>query len=413
MDPEKPPRRRKSGETPVTIDLEAVPAAEDSKPAEPAPETADTFTAASAEDAAVAESTDQSPPVNELPEPEPARSWQDEPSPDVPPATAHGPNKSGALAAAILGGLVALAGAGALQYGGFLPSLAPDGKGVDLAPVNTEIDSLKTSLAQLQSRATPVADLQPIESRLASLERAVADGAASIQPSGVYEQSISTLEASVAKLNADLTALRDQATAAERNASDQSAQLTERLDVAEQKLQEPRNDVAMARAVAASALKTAIDRGGPYLAELDAFASVAPDDPAIAALKGRAATGVPSRSDLVRDFQPIADQMIEAVHQPSGDQGIIDRLISSASSAIKIRPVGSVEGDTPEAVVARIEDKLQNGDFKGAQIEWQALPETARNAGASFKATLDERIAVEEGVNAIVSGALSPSGNQS
>ena len=41
MDPEKPPRRKKSGETPVTIDLEAAPAVESGN--------TDEFEAASAE----------------------------------------------------------------------------------------------------------------------------------------------------------------------------------------------------------------------------------------------------------------------------------------------------------------------------------------------------------------------------
>ena len=50
-----------------------------------------------------------------------------------------------------------------------------------------------------------------------------------------------------------------------------------RLAEAEKKIEEPRTDVQMARAIAVTALKSAIDRGGPYLAELDALASIAPD----------------------------------------------------------------------------------------------------------------------------------------
>ena len=184
------------------------------------------------------------------------------------------------------------------------------------------------------------------------------------------------------------------------------SQLTERIAAAEQKLDEPRSDVEMARAVAASALKTAIDRGGPYLAALEAFASISPDDPSLAGLREHAAIGVPSRSDLVRDFQPTADAILDAVHQPEGDQGIFNRLMASATSAIRVRPVGSIEGDTPEAVVARIENKLQNGDFKGAQIEWQTLPEKGQAAAADYKRKLDGRVSVEDLIGAVVSGAL-------
>jgi hypothetical protein len=258
---------------------------------------------------------------------------------------------------------------------------------------------------------SPAVDLQPLESRLATLERTASAPAAGAVDEEA-QRAIATLEATVAKLTADITALRDRTAAAERTVSDQSAQLTQRIDAAEQKLAEPRDDVAMARAVAATALKTAIDRGGPYLAELEAYVSVSPDDPAVAPLREHAPTGVVSRADLVRQFEPVADDMIEAVHRPAGEQGIVDRLLASASSVITVRPVGSVEGDSPEAIVARIENKLQNGDLKGAQIEWQALPEAARNAGAAFKAELDQRILVEDGVGAIVSGAMAKSGNQ-
>ena len=99
------------------------------------------------------------------------------------------------------------------------------------------------------------------------------------------------------------------------------------------------------------------------------------------------------------------------MHQPEGDQGIFNRLMSSAASAIRVRPVGSVEGDSPEAVVARIETKLQNGDFKGAQIEWQALPEKGQAAGAHYKRKLDARVTVEALIGTAVSGAMT-TGNQ-
>lgn len=446
MEPEKPPRRKKSGETPVTIDLEAVPTTDDATASHAGPDkhpdaavatdstpgtepkaTESTSTEGETADQPTAEQT----PVGAVDEPAPAAAGIG-PDPAEAPAreeasaetttaqplpgvhhTEHRPSKSGALAAAIVGGLVALAGAGALQYGGYLPTLGPGGmSGGDLAPLSAELDALKARVDTLGAAARSHAvDLQPLESRLAALEQ-TASGPAAGAVDEEAQRSIATLEATVAKLTADITALRDRAAAAERTVSDQSAQLTQRLDAAEQKLAEPRDDVAMARAVAATALKTAIDRGGPYLAELEAYVSVSPDDPSVTPLREHAPTGVVSRADLVRQFEPVADDMIEAVHRPAGEQGIVDRLLASASSVITVRPVGSVEGDSPEAIVARIENKLQNGDLKGAQIEWQALPEVARNAGASFKAELDQRILVEDGVGAIVSGAMAKSGNQ-
>lgn len=424
MDPEKPPRRKKSGE-PVTIDLEAASTAgADAAPpqtdapepqADPAAESA-ARPIPSPDDQPGTDRTAPESPVEPAPA-EPIAETPAEPAFTSQAEAAHPrePSRAGAFAAAILGGLVALAGAGALQYGGYLPALGPTRtSGDDLAALGAAVEALDGRLIRLETApAAQASDLQPIEARLAAVEKVTGEMATNgAAATGESQQSIAALEETVAKLTADVAALRDQTSAAERAAADQSARLTERLDAAERKLEEPRSDVAMAKAVASSALKTAIDRGGPYLAELEAFASIAPDDPSIAPLRAHAATGVPSRADLVRAFQPVADAMIEAIHQPSGDQGIVDRLLSSASSLVTVRPVGSVEGDTPEAIVARIENKLQNGDLKGAQIEWQTLPQPAQKAGADFKSKLDDRIAVEDAVGALVSGAITSNGGQ-
>ena len=53
-----------------------------------------------------------------------------------------------------------------------------------------------------------------------------------------------------------------------------------------------------------------------------------------------------------------------------------------------------------------VENKLQNGDFKGAQIEWQTLPEKGQAAATDYKRKLDERVSVEGLIGAVVSGAL-------
>ena len=184
------------------------------------------------------------------------------------------------------------------------------------------------------------------------------------------------------------------------------SELSTRLDAAEKKIDEPASDVQLARAVAVTALKTAIDRGGPFLAELDALKSIAATDPAVTGLAEDAKTGISPRADLVRDFPAVADAMLEATQHSDPNQGVFARLMDSASSAIRIRPVGSVEGDGPEAIIARIEDKLVNGDLKGASLEWDALPEPAKSAGAGFKTKLDQRIRVEGLIDATVAGAM-------
>lgn len=397
MEPETPSRRKKTGEEPVTIDLEAAPVHAEGEP--PVAETAGGETPPPPEDppaetvAEAGEAQEQAEPI------EPARATYEEPPRAGTPAQR---GNAGPLAAGILGGLIALLGAGSLQYGGYLPSLGPqraDESGA-IATLSNEVEALKTRLSETTAASQP--DLQPLETRLAALEKSAGEAdTASVAP-----EAVGKLEEDVGRLTSELASLRQDVARTTEAMTSTESQLTERIAAAEQKLDEPRSDVEMARAVAASALKTAIDRGGPYLAELEAFASISPDDPSLAGLREHAAIGVPSRSDLVRDFQPTADAILDAVHQPEGDQGIFNRLMASATSAIRVRPVGSIEGDTPEAVVARIENKLQNGDFKGAQIEWQTLPEKGQAAAADYKRKLDGRVSVEDLIGAVVSGAL-------
>lgn len=402
MDPENPSRRKKTDDTPVTIDLEAAstPAGDTGEAAVsgPTPET-------SATDAPEKPADASERPVHSRPDdPEPAvRSAEaNEETPSQPPkgpAIPPRPGRSGALAAGIVGGLVALIGAGSLQYGGFLPAPGPQ-RGDDgaLIALQNEIEAMKR---QLSEAAGARIDLSPLETRLAALEQAGPETAG-----GAEAETVGRLESEIARLSGDLAAAREEIARTGAAVSTTEDQLTQRIAAAEQKLDEPRSDIEMARAVAASALKTAIDRGGPYLAELEAFASIAPEDPSVAGLREHAAAGVPSRSDLVRAFPETADAILDAVHQPQGDQGVFSRLLSSATSAIRVRPVGSIEGDTPEAVVARIENKLQNGDFAGARIEWQALPEAGQAAAAEFKRRLDARVTVEDLAGAAVAGAM-------
>ncbi len=162
----------------------------------------------------------------------------------------------------------------------------------------------------------------------------------------------------------------------------------------------------MARAVAAAALKAGIDRGGPFETELQTFATVAGDDPAVADLRKFASAGVPARAELQRDFPRIADAMLEAVVQPDPNEGIAGRLLSSALSVVKVRRVGDVKGDTPDAIVARMEETLRNGNLQASAREWDALPEPAKAVSREFKQKLDARIQVENLVGGTLSRAV-------
>jgi len=299
---------------------------------------------------------------------------------------------SGLLAAGIVGGLIALLAAGSMQYAGYLPPFSGNaGSSDELATLKTQVANLREQIANAP-QAT--ADTSALETRLAALENSASGG-------GDLANKVSALESIVSTLQSDKSA---QDTA--------NAELTRRLSAAEAKINEPRDDIEVARAIASAGLKAAIDRGGPFLTELDTLSKVTPNDPAIQSLRPFANTGVPSRAELTRNFPDVANAMLGSLNQADPNQGIFDRLTESALSLVKVRPVGNVEGEGPEAKIARMEDKLRNGDLKGAALEWDGLPEPAKAASADFKKSLDARVQVEDLVNGTLTRAISSTGQQ-
>ncbi len=424
---EKPPRRSNPNKEPVTIDLTAEETAAVAEPvrandsddvidarendigetpvATDVPQKADTSEAASTEAKAEPDTIAPETPRFDEPESEPVTASaepakeeiREEPDPfqstarteyystQSPPPAPSKTATSTLVASGIFGGIVALLLAGSMQYAGVLPGGASSSASSD-SDVSAEIASLRQEIAALASRPTePSTD---IASRLAALESSTASGGSG---SAEMDQKLAVLEGELAALKS-----------ASEAAAASSTQLAGRLQQAEAQINDKGPEQQAARAVAAAALKSAVDRGGSFEAELQTYQTVAGDDPAIASLQPFAAKGVQSRIELQRQVSSVADSMVEAVAQPNPDEGLASRLYSSALSVVKVRKVGDVTGNTPEDIVARFEDRLRSGDFAAAAREWDTLPDAAKTASQPFKQELDARIEVEN----LVGGAL-------
>ncbi|MBA5801253.1 COG4223 family protein [Rhizobium changzhiense] len=410
-----PPRHSKSADEPVTIDLDAqefAAAADTENPVDN--ETADADGTAAGdvglppeiETSSHAEYEEK--PAMDAPEAEPvAEEPSFTPPPEQPAPKSAG--TSGLIAAGIFGGLVALLGAGAIQYAGYLPgSSTPQTTSPETADLAGEIDGLKQTVANLAANPASTDDGE-LAKRVAALETAATAPAVAAPADSA---NVEALNQKIADLTSQVDQLRSTLAQSSEQQTTDGADIAKRLEEAEKKLNEPREDVAVARAIAAAALKAAIDRGGPFLAELDTFAGVAPDDPAVADLKAFAETGIPSRTELVGQVPDVATAIVEAVNQPDPNQSWSDRLMSSAKSLVTVRPVGNIEGESVEAIAARMEEKVKNGDLPGASAEWNNLPALGKQASAAFKQSLEARIRVEELVGGALSKAVSGTGKE-
>ncbi|WP_028739982.1 COG4223 family protein [Rhizobium mongolense] len=411
-----PPRHSKNADEPVTIDLEAqkiaaaadtVKTSEASAPDAGAPDadkaTADLEASIDPEKEPLAEETAGHAAISGEPS-QPEMATDPEPVRQKP----RGGTTSGLIAAGIFGGLVALLGAGVIQYAGYLPTSSPPQTALDeTARLSAEIDGLKQSIASLA--AAPNTSDDALDKRVSALETAAKTPAATGQ---VDTPQVDALNQKVADMATQLEQLRTSLSQTSEERASSGADIIKRLEEAEKKLNEPRQDVAVAQAIAAAALKAAIDRGGPFMAELDTFAGVSPDDPAVADLRNFAETGVPSRAELIRQVPDVATAIVQSVNQADPNQSWSDRLMASAKSLVTVRPVGNIEGENVEAIAARMEDKVKNGDLPGAANEWNDLPSNAKQASAAFKQSLEARIRVEELVGGALSKAISGAGKE-
>lgn len=348
-----------------------------------------------------------------------------------------------ALAAGLAGAVIALAGAAGLQWAGFLPATRSESAAVDTASIDvlgSEIDALKQQLAAGDGAADPALaqSLGESNSRIDAIAAAVdqlrADlGAQQTQASAADPAALQALEARLSELESAAGAAAENQTALDavdgqmtelagnlRSATETNAAQAGRLDVMEQRLAEMAKRVeaqaaepGMALAIAATSLKSAIDRGTPFMMELETYAAIAPDDlPQIAALRDMAASGVPTRAGIEAEIADAASLMIAAASPALTNASFMERLYSSAQSLVEVRPVGTVDGQSAAASVARMEVALRAGDYAEAVEEYQSLPEPAQAAGQEFIAKVQARLAADRLLAEALAGALKTPANE-
>lgn len=335
----------------------------------------------------------------------------------------------GSIAAGLIGAAIALVGAGALQFAGILG--AP-GNGVSLDGVNGEITSLKSQVADLRAASANDDGAAQVSGLASALDQVKADlGALKTEVGqGGDDAGLAALGGKVGEVEAAIAALRQEGNTAQadlgpvnekvaaldalvKSAGEASTTQEERLTALEQsvsqlasKVETQASQPKIALAIAASALKAALDRGAPFAAELDTFAAIVPDAPEIAPLRAFAEKGVPTRAEIAAQTDAAAIAMVAADVPVSEDAGVFARLMTSAESLVKVRPVGAVAGTGVPETVARMEVAVTQGDYAKALAEYDTLPEAAKAAGGEFAATLKARIDVEKQVDALVSSAM-------
>jgi hypothetical protein len=333
-------------------------------------------------------------------------------------ADANWPLLGGAAAGgAVLGTLLTYLLANAVP----LPSRAPDLP--DLAPQLTaqgeRIDALDATLrgVQTSSARTQVsldATIAQLDSGIATLTQSIADMRAAI-PEMPAPVDLAPLEAQIRTLKAQVDAIAAGASGADAGAIADSiasletgiSSLTTRLNGVDQTVTALRTDLEAARTslsehitsalpnevgpalklpLILSGLEGAFASGKPFAAELDALRGVLPDFAVPEVLTAAAPTGLARPDTLYQRFEAALPEILAARDTTGGDW--TQSAIDWAKSLLALRPAEELEGDSPDAVVSRLEAAMERRDFTAALALLDSLPQPMRDKAASIGADI-------------------------
>ncbi|MFM2041908.1 MAG: hypothetical protein RLY86_484 [Pseudomonadota bacterium] len=161
--------------------------------------------------------------------------------------------------------------------------------------------------------------------------------------------------------------------------------------------------------IAATQLQAALVAGRPYGAELAAVRALAADLPGLAgavaapldALAPAADSGLAPLVALRSRFDTLAPEIIRA-ERTRADAGWVDQTLGRVASLVTVRRAGGeVAGDGVEAVVARADQAVREGNLDRAVAELATLTGPAAQIAAPWLADARARVAAEAAASAL------------
>lgn len=245
-----------------------------------------------------------------------------------------------------------------------------------------ELKELAARIAALDAAVKPVAQ------RLTDIERQNAANAKAAQDAGARADTVAKAMADVQRVDADQEKLQ-QGTRTE------IAALVARLAAMETQVKQvgdqlaeaavPKPDEALRYALIAAGLRSALERGDPFTAELAAARTAGLDPAVLTQIAPFASTGIPNVQDLFRELGGLIPEMLKVSAPAAHEGGYLDRLQAHAERLVRIRPVGDQAGDDPATVIGRIERDMARRDLAAVLAEFDKLPAPAQMVAEGWR----------------------------
>jgi len=431
-------KRGRPQKPPLTIDLTANPA-RSTEGAEPPPAaSADEASAGPAaataapttgegEPPAAAEETASAKPSEEAspPEASPAAPAEEhgsvEPpaSPPPPKARAPAPVMVGYALAGLIGAAIMIAIVFAIEASGILPSpgkVVADAAAARASTAAAGVAALEARVAAIGSRTAGMTNgAEDLAKRIDALEAAsTATGdrigkvetTLAVRPearTANMDQVLDDLMARIERVEAavgkggNLTPPAGLAELTSRIAAleNSTAAISQRLATLQARPSTATESEKAARALAIGSLRQAAGEGAPFAGNLAMLQALGLDETDIAALRPLAEKGAPPESELAGEFPEVADRILAASAAVDPNAGFFDRLAGFARGLVTVRPTTPIPGDTPDAIVSRMQAAVDHSDLARALAERNALPDNGKAVSAAWAQGAADRLAID------------------
>ena len=329
---------------------------------------------------------------------------------------------SGVIAAAAFAGLIGaglMAGILAFLTTGILP--APGQRAAEAAvakvdAVAASVAALETRVAAIESRGAATAStVDDLTKRIGTLEAASktaddrlgkAEAALAAKPEGriaKMDQVLDDLMGRIEKVeaamgsaaagtpSAGLSDLEARVVALETS----TAGMAQRLAAVQARPAASTETEKAARALAIGSLRQAAAEAAPFADNLGMLEALGLDEKDIAALRPLAEKGAPPKAELAGSFPEVADRILAASAAADPNAGFFDRLAGFARGLVIVRPTKPIAGDSPDAIVSRMQGAIDRGDLAKALAERNALANNAKAVSAAWAQGASDRLAVD------------------
>jgi hypothetical protein len=338
------------------------------------------------------------------------------------------------LAAGLVGGLIAVIGAGMVQDPPPEPGKAPPP--YDDAKLVKRLNAAETKLAALQ-KADPAPELRKaagkmelrvtalekkppelkdmsvrlgkLESTLKTLREAGAqEGASGVAQSaaltGKIDEVSTQLETRISGLKKDMEALGNsletRVTAQSKESGKTANDLRKLLESFEEKIASLEEKLAVtvapsmslsasssggaALALTFESLRRAVERGQPYADQLTALKDIAPEGLDLTEFEADAATGIATNAELLSALPDVLNAAYAAIETPENGT-FLERVVTNARSVVRIRRIRPSEGESPSQVLSRMDAQMKAFNVAGVLREAEGLKGSVRDVIQPWK----------------------------